>query len=93
VASAFVDWGIPTADSLAAARAACPELPLIASGGVTNAWMWRCAGAGGRPGGHGLAALRPAMESTEAVRGRLEIVLRTVARGDVCLRRAARGVN
>ncbi len=77
VASAFVDWGIPTADSLAAARAACPELPLIASGGVTNGVeVALCLALGADLAGMALPLLRPAMESTEAVRGRLEIVLR-----------------
>lgn len=34
VAGAFADWGVPTADALAGAVAAVPELPVIASGGV-----------------------------------------------------------
>jgi isopentenyl-diphosphate delta-isomerase len=36
VAAAFGDWGVPTAESLAGARAAAPGLPLIASGGVRD---------------------------------------------------------
>jgi isopentenyl-diphosphate Delta-isomerase len=36
VAGAFVDWGIPTAECVLSCRAACPELPVIASGGVRN---------------------------------------------------------
>ena len=34
VAEAFRDWGIPTAQALMAVRAACPAIPLIASGGI-----------------------------------------------------------
>jgi isopentenyl-diphosphate Delta-isomerase len=34
VAAAFGDWGSPTAEALVAARAAAPELPVIASGGL-----------------------------------------------------------
>ncbi len=34
VAAAFAGWGIPTADCLRSCRAACPDLPLVASGGV-----------------------------------------------------------
>jgi isopentenyl-diphosphate delta-isomerase len=34
IASEFVQWGIPTADALQAARRAAPHLPLIASGGL-----------------------------------------------------------
>ena len=36
VAAAFADWGVPTADALVEARAAAPELPLIASGGLRD---------------------------------------------------------
>lgn len=32
----FADWGIPTAESLLEVRAALPEMPLIASGGLRN---------------------------------------------------------
>ena len=32
----FADWGIPTADALTEVRAALPELPLIASGGLRS---------------------------------------------------------
>jgi len=36
VAGAFADWGVATADALRAARAAAPELPVLASGGVRD---------------------------------------------------------
>lgn len=36
VAAAFADWGIPTALAVRLARAACPTLPLIASGGIRH---------------------------------------------------------
>ena len=36
VAGAFADWGLPTVDALLAARAAAPELPAIASGGIRD---------------------------------------------------------
>jgi isopentenyl-diphosphate delta-isomerase len=36
VAAAFADWGVPTIDALAEARAAAPGLPLIASGGLRD---------------------------------------------------------
>ena len=36
IASAFRDWGIPTATAIAEARAACPSATLIASGGIVD---------------------------------------------------------
>ena len=36
VAAAFVDWGIPTAESLQMARRGAPDVPLIASGGIRD---------------------------------------------------------
>jgi isopentenyl-diphosphate delta-isomerase len=36
VAAAFADWGVPTAAALAGARAAAPDLPLVASGGLRD---------------------------------------------------------
>lgn len=36
VAAAFEDWGIPTAEAVAEIRAALPETPLIASGGLRH---------------------------------------------------------
>lgn len=36
IAAAFRDWGIPTADSLRQVRAAAPDVPVIASGGLRN---------------------------------------------------------
>jgi isopentenyl-diphosphate delta-isomerase len=36
VAGAFIDWGIPTAESLRYCRKGAPEISLIASGGIRN---------------------------------------------------------
>lgn len=36
VAAAFADWGIPTVESLLAARQGAPHLPIIASGGIRD---------------------------------------------------------
>jgi isopentenyl-diphosphate delta-isomerase len=36
IAAAFAGWGIPTVDSLIECRAACLDLPLVASGGVNT---------------------------------------------------------
>ncbi|MFL7839112.1 MAG: type 2 isopentenyl-diphosphate Delta-isomerase [Candidatus Promineifilaceae bacterium] len=36
VAGAFIDWGIPTSNSIQYCRQAAPDLPIIASGGIKN---------------------------------------------------------
>lgn len=36
VAAAFADWGVPTATALGEVRRAAPDLPLIASGGISD---------------------------------------------------------
>lgn len=36
VASSFVDWGIPTAESIQIVRQAAPTMPIFASGGIRN---------------------------------------------------------
>jgi isopentenyl-diphosphate delta-isomerase len=36
VAGAFIDWGIPTSQSIQYCRRAAPDLPIIASGGIRN---------------------------------------------------------
>jgi isopentenyl-diphosphate delta-isomerase len=36
VASSFVNWGIPTADSIQIVREVAPKLPIFASGGIRN---------------------------------------------------------
>ncbi len=36
VARSFASWGIPTADALRDVRACCPDIPLIASGGIKD---------------------------------------------------------
>lgn len=36
IAGAFIDWGIPTADSIRYCREAAPDLPIFASGGIRD---------------------------------------------------------
>ena len=36
IAGAFIDWGIPTADSIRYCREAAPDLPVFASGGISD---------------------------------------------------------
>ncbi|HUV94203.1 MAG TPA: type 2 isopentenyl-diphosphate Delta-isomerase [Anaerolineae bacterium] len=77
VASAFASWGIPTADSLVWVRRTLPDLPLIASGGLTNGVEAAlCLALGANLVGMAQPLLPPAMESAQAVIARLEIVIR-----------------
>jgi isopentenyl-diphosphate delta-isomerase len=75
-AEAFGGWGIPTAESLVAVRAACPHLPLIASGGVTNGVeVAVCLALGGDLVGMASPLLAPAMDSLTALVEKLRVVL------------------
>jgi len=77
VAEAFVDWGLPTAASLCQVRSACPDLPVIASGGVVDGVEAAiCLALGAALVGMAATLLRPATDSVEAVVRRLEVVVR-----------------
>jgi len=77
VADAFAQWGIPTAESLRQVRAECPELPVIASGGITDGvGVAKCLALGADLVGMAHVLLQPASDSTEAVVNALGVVLR-----------------
>lgn len=68
VAAAFADWGIPTAESVAAARRGAPGLPIIASGGVRSGVdIAKAIALGADIGGLAMPFLRAAVLSAEAV--------------------------
>ena len=68
VASGFVDWGIPTVDSLLMVRRATPELPVIASGGIrTGIEIAKAIALGAAACGVAAPFLPAAAESTAAV--------------------------
>ncbi len=74
-ARTFLEWGIPTAESLRQCRESV-KIPLIASGGVRNGL--ECAKAlamGASLAGLALPLLRPATESHKAVARRLECLV------------------
>jgi isopentenyl-diphosphate delta-isomerase len=74
LAEAFAGWGTPTADALADARAAAPDLPIIASGGLKDGVdVAKCLALGATAGG--LAA--PLLRAAQA--GRAEEAVRTIA--------------
>lgn len=76
VAEAFVDWGIPTADSIGYVRAHAPGLPIFASGGLkTGVDGAKCIALGATLFGMARPFLRAATVSAEAVADELAVVL------------------
>ena len=68
VARSFADWGIPTADAVRYARAAAPELPVFASGGLRDGIdIAKCLALGADLAGLASPFLRAASQSAEAV--------------------------
>ena len=64
----FADWGIPTAESLTEVRAALPELPLIASGGLRSGMdLAKVLALGADLGGIAGPFLQAANDSADAV--------------------------
>lgn len=76
VAVAFAGWGLPTAEALREVRAACPALPLIASGGIeTGVEVALALALGANLAGMAAPLLRPATVSATAVTDKLQRVL------------------
>jgi isopentenyl-diphosphate delta-isomerase len=66
LASAFVNWGIPTAESIRQVRRASPDLPIIASGGLRSGIdIAKCMALGATLGGMAGPFLKAAVESFE----------------------------
>ena len=85
VAQAFADWGIPTAESLIQVHQTCPDLPLVASGGIANGVEAAiCLALGADLVGMAHALLRPAVDSAEAVIDKLTVVLRQLRTAMFC---------
>jgi len=72
IAQAFETWGIPTVESLRAARRGAPALSLIASGGLRDGVdVAKALALGASAAGIALPLLKEAVQSQEAVRERL----------------------
>ncbi len=80
VAIAFDDWGLPTAKALMQARDACPDLPLIASGGIaTGVDVAKCLALGANLVGMARPLLLAALVSEEALHQQLEVTQRQLS--------------
>lgn len=77
LAATFVDWGIPTADSLLAARAGAPGVMLFASGGLRDGLdIAKCIALGATLGGMAGPFLRAAAQSADAIRDLTALTIR-----------------
>jgi len=66
LAAAFVDWGIPTADSILQIRKAAPDTPIFASGGLrTGLDIAKCIALGASLGGMASPFLKAASRSLD----------------------------
>lgn len=75
VAAPFRSWGLTTVESLCAVVAACPTLPVIASGGLRSGVdLAKCLALGASLGGIGAGLLPAAAESAEAVERALAVI-------------------
>ncbi len=76
LAAAFVNWGIPTAESILAVRRAAPQLPVFASGGLrTGIDIAKSLALGATLGGMAGRLLAAATESAEAAAEALRLII------------------
>ncbi|CDZ94681.1 type 2 isopentenyl-diphosphate Delta-isomerase [Pseudomonas saudiphocaensis] len=76
VARAFANWGIPTAASLLTVREACPDTPLIASGGVRDGVeVAKAIRLGADLVGQAAGVLQAALHSSEAVEAHFRVLI------------------
>lgn len=73
IAATFLEWGIPTADSIVLVQEGAPQLPVIASGGLRNGLdAAKCIALGATLTSMASPYLKAALNSTEDVLDRIE---------------------
>lgn len=76
LAASFINWGIPTAESIQRVREVAPDIPLFASGGLrTGIDIAKCIGLGATMGGLASPFLKAANQSAERT---LEVMRRII---------------
>jgi isopentenyl-diphosphate delta-isomerase len=79
LANAFLNWGIPTAESILQVRHSCPQVPIIASGGIYNGLdIAKCIALGASLGGMAGPLLTTAAESFESTVQLIQDIIREI---------------
>ncbi len=79
VAAAFIDWGIPTAESIQLVKEAAPDLPVFASGGIRSGVdITKSIALGAMMAGMAGPFLRAAVDSPEAVLEVIQGIIREI---------------
>jgi isopentenyl-diphosphate delta-isomerase len=79
LAGTFVDWGIPTAESILHVKRVAPEMVIFASGGIKDGLdIAKCIAIGATLGGMAGTFLKAASISTESVKEMLELTKRQI---------------
>jgi isopentenyl-diphosphate delta-isomerase len=79
LAGAFLDWGVPTAESIVNVRLAAPNLSIIASGGLRSGTdIAKCLALGAVMGGIAGPFLKTAVESLEKTIELIEMIRREI---------------
>ncbi len=78
-AGAFIDWGIPTAESLQNVRRAADDLPVFASGGLRNGIdIAKCLALGANLGGMAGVFLKAANHSLETAVATMQMIIHQI---------------